>query len=482
MSKSIITVIQLNDLHGYLEPHQELFWSGDSPVFREAGGIAKISALINEARDQNPDGVIALDNGDTIHGTYPVVKTKGEALKPILNKIGFDAWTAHWDFAYDAPYLKEFNEALDYPLLAINCYNKGNDELTFKPYKIIERHGIRIAVIGIAATIVDKVMPENFHTGVYLTLGEDELRKWVKHVREEEKAQMVIVLSHLGYPQELKMLSRVDGVDVFLSGHTHNRIRKPRLVNGAIIIQSGCHGSFLGRIDIDVTSEGKVKDFKHSLIEVDITIPKDREVNELIESAVEPYNDMLDEIIGETKTDLHRNLVMECPMDNLLLQAIQDYTGADLAFSNGWRYGAPIPKGPITMGDLWNIIPVNPPVSVCDITGQEVWDMMEMNLERTFAPDPYDQMGGYVKRCMGLNLYFKIENPEGKRINRLFINGKPFNPDKKYRACYVTRQGVRPGFGSNKENLDIHAIDVLREYVEKKEKVSAPLRNTIVPI
>ena len=156
---------------------------------------------------------------------------------------------------------------------------------------------------------------------------------------------------------------------------------------------------------------------------------------------------MLDEVVGETLTDLHRNLVMESPMDNLLLQAIQSYTSADLAFSNGWRYGAPIPRGKITMENLWNIIPVNPLVSVCEINGKEVWDMMEMNLERTFAPDPYDQMGGYVKRCMGLNLYFKIENPEGKRINRLFINGKPYRPDKTYRACYVTRQGVRPGFG-----------------------------------
>jgi hypothetical protein len=108
--------------------------------------------------------------------------------------------------------------------------------------------------------------------------------------------------------------------------------------------------------------------------------------------------------------------------------------------------------------------------------------MMEMNLERTFAPDPYEQMGGYVKRCMGLNLYFKIENPEGKRINRLFINGKPYSSDKIYRACYVTKQGVRPGFGSNKEDMDIHAIDVLRWYIEENEKVEAPLRNTIVAI
>jgi len=245
--------------------------------------------------------------------------------------------------------LKKFANDLNYPLLAINCYNKEDDKLTFKPYSLIEINGIRVAVIGIAATIVDKVMPEGFHTGVRLTLGERELRKWVKYVREVEKAQLVIVLSHLGYPQELKMLNQVDGIDVFLRGHTHNRVRRAQVVNGAIIIQSGCHGSFLGQIDMDVSSDGKVIDFEHRLTHVDSSVNEDEEVLDLVESGIDPYGDMLGEVIGETLTDLHRNFVMECPMDNLLLNSIRSYTGADLAFSNGWRYGAPIPRGRITM-------------------------------------------------------------------------------------------------------------------------------------
>jgi 2',3'-cyclic-nucleotide 2'-phosphodiesterase (5'-nucleotidase family) len=191
---------------------------------------------------------------------------------------------------------------------------------------------------------------------------------------------------------------------------------------------------------------------------------------------------MLEEVVGETITDLHRNLVMESPMDNLLLKAVKHHTEAELAFSNGWRYGAPIPKGPIDVGNLWQIIPINPSVNVCDITGKEIWDMMELNLDRTFAQDPYEQMGGYVKRCMGLNLYFKVENPKGKRINRLFINGKPYSPKKNYRACYLTEQGIRPEFGSNKKNLEDKAIQVLKKYIEEEGQVQSPLRNTIVPI
>jgi 2',3'-cyclic-nucleotide 2'-phosphodiesterase (5'-nucleotidase family) len=249
-------------------------------------------------------------------------------------------------------------------------------------------------------------------------------------------------------------------------------------VNSALIIQSGSHGSFLGRIDINVDSQG-VNNYKHRLIEVDITIPQEPLIRKLVETAMKPHRKMLCAVIGETRTNLYRNNVLESTMDNLLLQAIQSYTGTELAFSNGWRYGTPVPAGPITMRDIWNIIPVNPPVSLCTLTGKEVWDMMEQNLEQTFAPDPYDQMGGYVKRCMGLNLYFKMENPAGKRITRLFIGEKPVDLNRKYTACYLTEQGVRVEYGSDKRVLDISAVDVLTNYIMDHRVVESPLRNTI---
>lgn len=475
-----LTILQINDLHGYMDPHPELYWQGTQPVFKTAGGLARISSIFKEERDKNRGGVVALDNGDTIHGTYPVVKSRGDVLVPILNELQLDGWTAHWDFAYSTAYLKKFSEKLDHPLLAVNCYEDTTGELVFKPLRIIEREGISIGVIGIAAVIVDELMPEGFSEGIHLTIGENELTRWVKYLREVRRVDLVIVVSHLGYPQELQMLSRVDGIDVFLSGHTHNRVRRPHIVNGAIIIQSGCHGSFIGRIKLKL-APGGVKKLDHRLIDIHEGIKPDPDVQEMVDKAKDPDREMLGEVLGETKTDLHRNLVMEAPMDNFLLQAIQGHTKSELIFSNGWRYGAPIPKGKITRGNLWNIIPVNPPIETCDITGKEVWNMMEDNLERTFAHDPYNQKGGYVKRCLGLNLYFKIENPEGKRINELFVDGKPVKMSKIYRASYVTRQGVRPGFGRNKETLDIKAIEVLENYLEKGP-VEAPLRNTIVPI
>jgi 2',3'-cyclic-nucleotide 2'-phosphodiesterase (5'-nucleotidase family) len=191
---------------------------------------------------------------------------------------------------------------------------------------------------------------------------------------------------------------------------------------------------------------------------------------------------MLNIILGKTKTSLNRNKVMEATMDNFLLEALKHISGKRIAFSNGWRYGAPIKAGPIKINDLWNIIPTNPKISICELTGKEIWDMMEENLERTFSFDPYKQMGGYVKRCSGLNIYFKIENPEGKRIQEFFINGKRLNRSKVYSVCFVTTQGVPEKYGKNRECLDMKAIDALKDYLNKRKIVSAQLKRSIVPI
>ena len=169
-------------------------------------------------------------------------------------------------------------------------------------------------------------------------------------------------------------------------------------------------------------------------------------------------------------------------MDNLLLQALVDVSGTELAFTNGWRFGAPILPGEVTMNDLWNIIPENPSVSVCSLMGKELWQMMEDNLESTYSRDAYRQMGDYLKRCIGLNIYFKMENPYGKRIQEFFVGGKHLDPSKSYKACFLTIQDIPARYGSNRRKLDVKAIDALTSYFAVHSPVSAELRSTIVPI
>ncbi|MBI0537002.1 bifunctional metallophosphatase/5'-nucleotidase [Roseomonas sp. KE2513] len=481
MSAGRITLLQINDVHGYLEPHPELVWRGEEASFPRLGGYARIATLLKRLRQERDGAVVALDNGDTFHGTYPVVRSKGQALVPILNALALDGMTAHWDFAYGPAHLQTLANQLSYPLLAINCFDKETGELVFTPTRVVERGGLRIGIIGIAATIVDKTMPPHFSTGIRLTMGQDELLGHIARLRQDEGADLVVVLSHLGFPQDMKLAAAVPGIDALLSGHTHNRMEHPAWVNGTPIIQSGCHGAFVGRLDIEV-SGGKVVGVEHRLISVDESLPEDAEVRDLVDQALAPHRTMLGEQIGQTQVALHRNTMFQTPMDALLLDAVAEAAGTQIAFSNGWRYGAPVPPGPITVGDLWNIIPPNPPVSVVELTGAELFAMMEENLHRTFASDPYEQMGGYVKRCHGLRLYAKLENPAGQRVERLFVDGEEVDPERVYEAAYVTAQGVPKKYGRARRDLEIRAVDALRNYVSAREVVRPTAAQSVVPV
>ncbi len=483
MSKSQqLIILQLNDSHGYLEPHNEIFRKGGRTLTRKVGGFARIATLFNQTQIEHPNAVLTFDCGDTIHGTYPVVQSQGKAMIPILNAMAFDAMTAHWEFAYGPAEFQVLTHQLNYPMLAINCYEKDTKTLIFSPGTIIERNGLQVGVVGIASNIVDKTMPPSFSEGVYFTLGNEKLPNYITNLREKERVDLILVLSHLGYPQDLKLAAEVDGIDILLSAHTHNRLYKPVVVNRAVIFQSGSHGSFIGRLDVTISNK-RVKTFKHQLIPVEESITPNPAVQDMIGGILTKSQcSMLNSVVGKTRSTLSRWRTLESTMDNLLLESCLEASGTEIAISNGWRYGAPIPPGNITMNDLWNIIPDNPPISICDITGAELWQMMEDSLENTFSRDPYRQMGGYVKRALGINFYFKIENPYRKRIQEFFVGGQHLNPAKTYQACFLTVQSIPTRYGKNRRGIPVKAIDALKQYVETHTPITSVLKGTIVPI
>ena len=399
-----LTVIQLNDSHAYFNLHQEMFWQGGQAVYRLAGGYARIATLVKQIRAANQERVLFCDCGDTLQGTYAAQSTQGQAMIPVLNSLGLDAMTAHWEFAYGPAAFKQRAAELSYPMLAINVYDHATRERFFPPYSVKELGGLRIGLVGIASTIIDK-----------------------------------------------------------------------------IIIQSGCHGSFLGRLDLEVEG-GRVVDYRHQLLEVEAKTDPDPEVDDLVRQALAPYQNELSKVVGKTATALNRGTTLKSTMDNFLLQALLESTGAQLAFSNGWRYGAPVIPGEVTLNDLYNMTPMNPPVSTVELTGEEIVAMLEENLERTFARDPYDQMGGYVKRGLGFNAYIKIENPPGQRVQQVFVGDEPLQPGRHYSAAFVTEQGVAPKYGSNRQQHPERSIDALRAYLAGHRPLHAELRGTFVAV
>jgi len=479
--KARLTIVQMNDTHAYFDIHQEMFWQGDHTEYRQAGGYARIATIVKQIRAESQGNCLFCDCGDTLHGTYPAFDTQGKAMIPILNSLGIDAMTAHWEFAYGPTVFKQRVAELNYPMLANNVFDKVTKKPVYPSYAIKEIGGLRIGLIGIASNIVDKTMPPSFSEGIYFTLGNDELPPIIDLLRIKEKVDLIVLISHLGFTQDMKLLSEVQGIDVCLSGHTHNRLYKPVLSGKTLVIQSGCHGSFLGRLDLEVDG-GQIIDYQHRLIEVEATVQPDPIVDELVKQALEPYKNELAEVVGETATALNRGTTLETTMDNFLLQASLESTGAQLAFSNGWRYGAPIVPGNITLNDLYNIIPMNPPVSTIELSGEEIREMLEENLERTFSCNAYNQMGGYIKRCLGLNVYFKIENSSGLRIQKLFAGDDEVQSGQYYTAAFVTMQGVPKQYGRNRENRSERIIDAMRKYLAKHRPVRAELRGTYVVV
>ncbi|ANH05713.1 MAG: bifunctional metallophosphatase/5'-nucleotidase [Bradyrhizobium sp.] len=475
-----ITLIQVNDTHGYLEPHPELVWHGATPHLPTLGGYARIAGYLNKIRSECPDAVVALDNGDTFHGTYAAVSSKGEALVPLTNALSLDAMTAHWEFAWGPAHFKALAKRLDYPVLAINCFDQKTGRRPFAASRVIERGGVRIGVIGVAATIVDKTMPPHFSEGLRFTNGDKELPREIRRLRQKERVELIVVLSHLGLPQDIKLAGLVDGIDVILSGHTHDRLERPVLANGAIIIQSGCHGAFIGRLDLSVGKDG-VRMEAHELVAMDETIDPDPSMAELVEGVMAPLRAHLSVAVGHLDMALHRNTILDCTMDDFLLAALCDTSGRKIAFSNGWRYGAPIPPGTVTMNDLWNIIPVNPPVSKVTMTGAEIREMMEQNLDRTFCADPFGQMSGYVKRFCGLTIFAKLENPFGSRIVQIFAGEEKLDPEAGYEVAFVTAQGVPSRFGRDRGQMEVSAIEALQAYLKKSPR-SAATPGRVIPI
>ena len=438
-----LTILQLNDSHAYLDLHQEISGKGAHDLSSGRRFCAYRDVGAADSRAERPGGVLFCDGGDALHGTAPAVRTHGRAVVPSLNALGLTATTAHWEFAYGPPELRHRADELTYPLLACNVYDVATEALAYPSHTITEIAGVRIGIIGLASNIVDKTMPPHFSVGIAVHARPRRIAAADRALRDHERVDLIVLLSHLGFPQDLKLLDEVAGVDVCLSAHTHNRLDHPVRAGGALVIQSGCHGSFLGRLDLTV-ERGRVVACRHQLLTVEAEVPADPQVAELVRAALAADSAELGEVVGTTAIGLDRASALESTMDNLLLDALRTHTGAQLAFSNGWRYGAPVPPGPITRNDLYNMVPMDPPVATVTLTGEEVLAMLEENLERTYAADPYRQMGGYVKRCLGLRAYVNSRIRPGsgsssfssatRRCVRRSATARPLSPSRASRS------------------------------------------------
>lgn len=459
-----VTLIHQNDTHAHLDAHWELAWRDGNPLVRRAGGFAQLRALADAIRDESGGNCLHVDSGDAIHGTGPAQWTQGAAIVRPLNALGVEIMTpGNWEFGFGPAMLRERVAELAFPVVAANVRRADSGESEFAHGRILDPGGVRVGCIGITSPIVALTMPPSFGAGLRFLDALDVLPAIVTRMRERERAQMVVVISHYGFAQDVTIARAVDGIDVILGGHTHDVLREPVIVGRTILSQSGAHGSYLSRLDLEVGSTG-ITDVRHRLLTVDADGPSDPEVGRVVDAALSPYRQMLDEVVGNTERLLHRGTALESPMDSLITDAFRASTGADVAISHGWRYGTPIPPGPVTAGDLWQMIPTNPELVTVRLTGAELRRMLELSLERALAGDALRQQGGYVLRFSGMRVVARLNNPRGTRVQQIEVGGASLHSAREYT---VALPGAHLAEGrSDPVPAGIAAIDSVRSFLQ----------------
>ncbi|MCY0876990.1 MAG: 5'-nucleotidase C-terminal domain-containing protein [Firmicutes bacterium] len=476
MNSTSITFVQLNDLHGQLLPHPELFWDAGRPILRQHfGGLAKVTTWIKQRKARDPSHTLVVDCGDAFFGSYFTHIEQGRAIAELLNSVGIDASNGgHWEYFYGPKRFLELASLLQYPLYAVNIYEKASHQRIFSPYGIFERAGIRVAVFGLAATIVDESMPPSFSENLLFTdgLADDELPALIAQAREQ--ADLICLSSHMGLPQDIAIAKRIPGIDVILSGHTHDRLTQPVIVptnkgsGQTIVIQSGFSGSFIGELTLNFTpSEAgiTISSIAHQLHRIDEEVSPDAHMQHEIDKLYDAHREKLNEPLGETQCDLHRMLTFETPMDNLILLSMQDACAADIYVARAWRFGPPKSKGMLYERDLWDMVPMKVNLFTSAIQGSTLLAAAEAWLTSVMTT-PLKQQGGYVTRQLGAHIIVRINNPDGFRIEAMYVGDQPIDLQRMYWVVIAGDQ-VKQHLSGEWTPLELDLHTVIRNNLRK---------------
>ncbi|ULQ57601.1 bifunctional metallophosphatase/5'-nucleotidase [Flavihumibacter rivuli] len=451
---AMITLLHTADIHSQLLTHDEFFLENGKPVYKKRGGFATLKSMINTLRNENPANTLVIDGGDCFQGGGVAALSEGKAIVPLINNIGYDIMLpGNWEVVYGKEMMMKDMFAYDGVKVCANMFHDTRDDmngdLIFPPYFVRHIAGIKIGFIGYNDPLTPKRQSPAYSEGIKFTFPEKNVAKYVKILREYEQCEMVFLLTHMGLAQQvgLSNMSQVKGVDYILGADTHERVRQPIQGIHAKVTEPGAFGSFVARLDI-VVEDGQVKDHNYQLLDVDPSRYKeDEEMKQLVEKAREPYKKTLDRVIGKTRTPLVRYYVIETPMDNFITDAIMWKFKPDIALSNGFRFCPPLVPDPktgtadITMDFLWSMLPVDSEAKKGIVTGRQLWDWMEKELQNAFAKDPAKRFGGWVVRFKGMEVNFTIGNDAGKRVNWIKVGGKPVDFDKEYSFVACEREG-----------------------------------------
>lgn len=438
------------------------------------GGLDRVATVVKAIRADRPEALL-FDGGDTWHGSYTCLRSDAQDMVNAMNLLKPDAMTSHWEFTLGLDRVNEIVEGLDFAFLGANIFDAEWDEPAYEPYRIFERGGAKIAVIGQAFPYLPIANPNWMFPGLSFGVREERMAEMVREVRGKG-ADLVVVLSHNGFDVDRKMAGNVPGIDVILTGHTHDALPEPVMVGQTLLIASGSNGKFVTRLDLDVR-EGRMMGFRHKLIPVfSDAIAPDPEMAALIERERAPYKDEMAEVLGTTDGLLYRRGNFNGTWDDLICNALIDEREADIALSPGFRWGPSLlPGEPITREDLYNATAMTYPNAYrSEMTGEMLHTILEDVADNLFNPDPYYQQGGDMVRVGGMGYRIDVTRPQGSRITGMTLlkTGEPIDPARSY---------VVSGWASVNEGTEGPPIwQVVEDYVKRQGTVRVDPNKSVV--
>jgi len=408
----------------------------------KVGGFAHLATLVKRMKASRP-GALLLDGGDTWQGSATALWTQGQDMVEAAKLLGVDIMTGHWEFTLGMERVqqivgKDFAGQIEF--LAQNVKTADFGDPVFKPYTLRTINGVPCAIVGQAFPYTPIANPRYFVADWTFGIQDEAMQKVVDEARAKG-AQVVVLLSHNGMDVDLKLAGRVRGIDAILGGHTHDGMPVATVVRNAggqtIVTNAGSNGKFLGVIDLDVRG-GKVQDFRWRLLPVlSNALPADREMQALIEKVRAPYAARLSERLATTEGTLYRRGNFNGTGDQLILDALMDVQGAEIAFSPGFRWGTSLLAGQvITREWLMDMTATTYSwATVTNMTGATLKTVLEDVCDNLFNPDPYYQQGGDMVRVGGLQYTCRPNAAMGQRIADMRLNGRPIEAGKTYKVA-----------------------------------------------
>ncbi|MDB5281379.1 MAG: 5-Nucleotidase protein [Bacteroidota bacterium] len=489
-----LTLLHTADIHGQVTVHDEFFWEEGKAVFKKRGGFAHMKTMINQLRRQNPNTLL-LDGGDCFQGSAIAALSEGQALIPLMNNINYDLMLpGNWEVAYGKKMLIKDMGGYHAPKVCGNMFHEKTGEMIFPPYQTFYLAGLKIGFVGYNDPLTPVRQSPAYSYGINFSQPEKNIAAYVKLLREQEKCDMVFALTHMGLAQQLHLAAQpfAEGVDYIFGADTHERIRQPLKGTYSKVTEPGSFASFIGKLDI-VIEDGKIKGEVYELLEVDPEkYEADPEMLEMLEKTHEPYNKEIKRVLGKTTTPLMRYFVIETPMDNLITDAVMWKAKPDIALSNGFRFCPPLVpdaksgEADITMEYLWSMLPVNSDVKMAEVTGQQLWNWLETEIENVFAKDATKRFGGWLIRFNGMKIKFTIGNDKDKRLQEVKIKDTRLDVNKTYSIVACEREGdpesvlCRIKDVKNVHKLGYTLHDVMEEYLKIHSPVAPKIEGRAV--